>query len=593
MLISLSIRDIVLIDRLDLQFDAGLSALTGETGAGKSILLGALGLACGDRADRAMVRSGAEQGGATAVFEIAADHPALALLDEAGIAAEPGEPVILRRVVTADGRSRAHVNDQAASVGLLRSLGDVLVEIHGQHDGRGLLDPKTHRGLLDEFARNDAERRKVASAWTGLAEARDRVDSLRETRDRAASEEDFLRLAVEELDELDPREGEEVTLASERKFLQQAEAALSELQSASDILSGGEGMAGRLNGALRGLERVRDTLGRNEDEAAADEVGADEAGGQDDGEDRDGAGNALTASATARSALDRAASALDRALIEFNEAEDALSDAGAAFLVEPGRLESVEERLFALRAAARKHSVAVELLPGLRTRLAERLDTIEHADDRLKEAEAALKAAEADYGEAARALSATRIKAGAALSEAVMAELGPLKLDKAKFRVAVEAREDRPGAKGWDSVAFEVSTNPGAPFGPLDKIASGGELSRFALALKVCLAGQQDGLVMVFDEVDQGVGGAVADAVGTRLSRLAEQGQALVVTHSPQVAARAAHHWKIEKSEDGDTVRTRVRALEAGERREEIARMLSGAQVTEAARAAADQLMAS
>ncbi|GGE39800.1 DNA repair protein RecN [Marinicauda pacifica] len=588
MLISLSIRDIVLIDRLDLQFDAGLSALTGETGAGKSILLGALGLACGDRADRAMVRSGAEQGGATAVFEIAGDHPALALLDEAGIAAEPGEPVILRRVVTADGRSRAHVNDQAASVGLLRSLGDVLVEIHGQHDGRGLLDPKTHRGLLDEFARNDAERRKVASAWTGLAEARDRVDSLRETRDRAASEEDFLRLAVEELDELDPREGEEVTLASERKFLQQAEAALSELQSASDILSGGEGMAGRLNGALRGLERVRDTLGRNEDEAAADE-----AGGQDDGEDRDGAGNALTASATARSALDRAASALDRALIEFNEAEDALSDAGAAFLVEPGRLESVEERLFALRAAARKHSVAVELLPGLRTRLAERLDTIEHADDRLKEAEAALKAAEADYGEAARALSATRIKAGAALSEAVMAELGPLKLDKAKFRVAVEASEDRPGAKGWDSVAFEVSTNPGAPFGPLDKIASGGELSRFALALKVCLAGQQDGLVMVFDEVDQGVGGAVADAVGTRLSRLAEQGQALVVTHSPQVAARAAHHWKIEKSEDGDTVRTRVRALEAGERREEIARMLSGAQVTEAARAAADQLMAS
>lgn len=590
MLISLSIRDIVLIDRLDLQFDAGLSALTGETGAGKSILLGALGLACGDRADRAMVRSGAEQGGATAVFEIAGDHPALALLDEAGIAAEPGEPVILRRVVTADGRSRAHVNDQAASVGLLRSLGDVLVEIHGQHDGRGLLDPKTHRGLLDEFARNDAERRKVASAWTGLAEARDRVDNLRETRDRAASEEDFLRLAVEELDELDPREGEEVTLANERKFLQQAEAALSELQGASDILSGGEGMAGRLNGALRGLERVRDTLGRNEDEAAADE-----AGGQDDGEDRDDRDGAaaLTASATARSALDRAASALDRALIEFNEAEDALSDAGAAFLVEPGRLESVEERLFALRAAARKHSVAVELLPGLRTRLAERLDTIEHADDRLKEAEAALKAAEADYGEAARALSTTRVKAGAALSEAVMAELGPLKLDKAKFRVAVEAREDRPGAKGWDSVAFEVSTNPGAPFGPLDKIASGGELSRFALALKVCLAGQQDGLVMVFDEVDQGVGGAVADAVGTRLSRLAEQGQALVVTHSPQVAARAAHHWKIEKSEDGDTVRTRVRALEAGERREEIARMLSGAQVTEAARAAADQLMAS
>lgn len=572
MLASLSIRDIVLIDRLDLQFEAGLSALTGETGAGKSILLGALGLACGERADRAMVRTGADQGGATAVFEIGPGHPAWALVEEAGLAAEPGEPLILRRVVTSDGRSRAHVNDQPASVGLLRALGDVLVEIHGQHDGRGLLDPKTHRGLLDDFARNHAERTAIGTAWTGFNMARSRVDELKSARDRAASEEDFLRHAVEELDELDPKEGEETGLASERKFLQQAESALSELQSAADTLSGGDGMAARLNSALRGLERVRDTLGRD--------TGAGE--GQDAG-----------SAGPARAALDRAAGALDRALIEFNEAEEALGEAGAAFDVEPGRLDRIEERLFALRAAARKHSVAVENLPALRTRLAERLDSIENADDRLKEAEAALAAAQADYAKAAKALSATRRTAAARLADQVMAELGPLKLDKAKFRVAVETDENRPGPKGWDHVAFEVSTNPGAPFGPLDKIASGGELSRFGLALKVCLAGEQAGLVMVFDEVDQGVGGAVADAVGSRLARLAEDSQALVVTHSPQVAARAAHHWKIEKAESGETMRTQVRALPGEERREEIARMLSGAEVTEAARAAAAQLMAS
>lgn len=571
MLTSLSIRDIVLIDRLDLAFDGGLSALTGETGAGKSILLGALGLACGDRADRAMVRTGADQGGATAVFEIASDHAAWTLVDEAGLSAEPGEPLILRRIVTGDGRSRAHVNDQPASVGLLRALGDVLVEIHGQHDGRGLLDPKTHRGLLDDFARNGPELSAVAAAWKDLSKAKARVEELTAARDRAASEEDFLRHAVEELDELDPREGEEAALAAERKFLQQAEAAVTELQDAADILSGGEGMTGRLNSALRGLERVRDALGR------------------EDGQE----GETGSTAGTAKAALERAASALDRALIEFNEAEEALGEAGSAFQVEPGRLEKVEERFFALRAAARKHSVAVENLADLRARLAERLDTIEHADDRLNEAEAALNAAEADYAKAAKLLTRTRETAASRLAEQVMAELGPLKLDKAKFRVRVSSDEDRPGPKGWDSVALEVSTNPGAPFGPLDKIASGGELSRFALALKVCLASEQSGLVMVFDEVDQGVGGAVADAVGSRLARLAADSQALVVTHSPQVAARAGHHFRIEKSETGEGVRTGVRVLGPEERREEIARMLSGAEVTEAARAAAAQLMAS
>jgi DNA repair protein RecN (Recombination protein N) len=569
MLASLSIRDIVLIERLDLEFAPGLSTLTGETGAGKSILLGALGLACGDRADRALVRSGAEQAAATAVFEIAPDHAAWRLLDEAGVTAEPGEPLILRRTLGADGRSRAYVNDQPASVSLLRALGDLFVEIHGQHDGRGLLDPKTHRGLLDDYAGCPAELEATRTAWTALAEARDRVNELEAARDRAASEESFLRHAVEELDELDPQAGEETTLADERKFLQQAETALAEIQAASELLAGGEGLSGRLNAALRGLERVRDAIG------AAD---ADEGDG---------------AAAPARAALERAAGALDRALIEFNEAEESLSDAGAAFAVEPGRLDKVEERLFALRAAARKHDVAVDDLAAHRGRMAERLEAVEHADDRLKEARAALEAAATDYDRAAGALSAVRAKAAEALAAAVEAELGPLKLDKARFRVSVTPDETRAGPKGRDVVAFEVATNPGAPFGPLDKIASGGELSRFALALKVCLAGRSDGLVMVFDEVDQGVGGAVADAVGARLARLAADGQALVVTHSPQVAARADHHWRIEKREVEGGARTTVVALDGAARREEIARMLSGAEITDAARAAADQLMAS
>lgn len=571
MLASLSIRDIVLIDRLDLVFEDGLSALTGETGAGKSILLGALGLACGDRADRAMVRAGAREGGATAVFDLSSDHPAFALLDEAGLAAERGEPVILRRAITADGRSRAHVNDQPASVGLLRALGDALVEIHGQHDGRGLLDPKTHRGLLDDYARAAPLIERTATAWTHLAAARDRVATLKEQSGRAAAEEDFLRDALESLRALDPRPGEAEALSAERKFLQQAEQGLAELQSASDALSGGEAMAGRLNTALRGLERVRDALG-----------------GTDEGAD----GTA----AAARAALDRAASAIERALIEFNEAETALDEAGTAFDVQPGRLEAVEQRLFALRAAARKHEVAEDKLAALITDLAGRLDAIEHADDRLKEAEAAFDAARADYAKTARALTKARERAGVDLAVAVMAELGPLKLDKAKFRVAVAPDETRAGPKGWDRVAFEVATNPGAPFGPLDKIASGGELSRFALALKVCLAGGDEGLVMVFDEVDQGVGGAVADAVGARLARLAETSQALVVTHSPQVAARARAHYRIEKggaADSDEAVRTSVHRLDDPARREEIARMLSGAQITEAARAAADALMAS
>ncbi|WP_439634032.1 DNA repair protein RecN [Glycocaulis sp.] len=567
MLASLSIRDIVLIDRLDLAFQPGLSALTGETGAGKSILLGALGLACGERADRAMVRAGADQGSAIAVFDLPDGHTAFSLLDEAGISFEPGEPVILRRAITADGRSRAHVNDQPASVGLLRALGDVLVEIHGQHDGRGLLDPKSHKRLLDDYARNGARMAAVAQAWETLSAARRHLEKLNADKARAAEEEVFLRDAVEALDALHPRLGEEEQLAAERRFLQQAETALSDLQAASEAFSGSNAVASRLNHALKGLERVRASLGA---EAAAD-----------------------SAQANAVSALDRASGALERALIEFDEAESALTDAASAFEVEPGALERAEERLFALRALARKHQVEVDALPALRAELAERLDAVADGEGRTREAEAALKAAEADYARAASALSEARKVEGEKLAAAVMAELAPLKLEKARFRISVTSDESRAGPSGWDSVAFEVSTNPGAPFGPLDRIASGGELSRFALALKVCLAGSDSGIVMVFDEVDQGVGGAVADAVGHRLARLAEGGQALVVTHSPQVAARAGHHWKIAKAEEGDAMRTRVVPLDGRERREEIARMLSGAEVTEAARAAADELMAS
>jgi len=566
MLTALSVRDIVLIDALDLDLKAGLSALTGETGAGKSILLAALGLACGDRAERAQVRAGAGQASASAAFEPGEGHPVWAILEEAGLPAERGEAVLLRRTVSADGRSKAYVNDQPASVGLLRRLGDVLVEIHGQHDGRGLLDPKSHRGLLDAFARNAAERDLCRSAYEAMSDARRDVDTLREAQLRAGEDEAFLRHAVEELEALAPEPGEEAALADERRFLQQAERALEDIDAASALVAGGEGLETRLNTALRGLERVGALLGEGETGEAA---------------------------AAARAALERATGAMDRALIEFAEAGDALRDAAAAFDAEPGRLEAVEERLFALRAAARKHNTSADELSALRDRLAAELERIDRSGDRLAEAEARLERARADYRRAAAALTDSRVQAGEALAKAVAAELPPLKLEKARFRVSVTPDEARESREGVDQVAFEVATNPGSPFGAIDRIASGGELSRFSLALKVSLAAGDPGVVMVFDEVDQGVGGAVAEAVGRRLSRLAADGQALVVTHSPQVAARARHHFRIEKDASGEAARTRVRPLDEAERREEIARMLSGADITDAARAAAAELMAS
>ena len=562
MLQSLSIRNVVLIDSLDAGFDRGLCALTGETGAGKSILLGALGLAVGERAERGLVRAGTDEASAVAEFDLLPGHAAWAVLDEAGIVIEPGEALILRRRLSEDGRSRAHVNDQPASIGLLRSLGDVLVEVHGQHDGRGLLDPKTHRSQLDVYAGNASLREACRKAWAELAKARTSLADLVRVHSASNEEQDFLRHALGEIDKLQPRAGEEDALAQERHFLMGAERALGDLQEAQDALAGdGGGLEGRLNIAVRGLERVRDQIG--------------------------------SAGGAAGEALDRASAAIDRALIEFSEAGDALSDAARAFELEPGRLETVEERLFALRALARKHDVDVDELPALQIRLADQLDAIENAGERIAEAEKSVQAAEALFRDAAGALTRSRDSAAQKLAAAVASELPPLKMDKAQFRVALVTDAERAGPEGCDSVRFEVSTNPGAPFGALDKIASGGELSRFGLALKVSLAGEDDGRVLVFDEVDQGVGGAVADAVGRRLKRLAKSGQTLVVTHSPQVAALADHHWKIVKEDDGaGSVRTVLIRLTGEARREEIARMLSGAEVTDAARAQADQLMA-
>ena len=562
MLQSLSIRNVVLIDSLDAGFERGLCALTGETGAGKSILLGALGLAVGERAERGLVRAGTDEASATAEFDLALGHPAWAVLEEAGLVIEPGEALILRRRLSEDGRSRAHINDQAASIGLLRTLGDVLVEVHGQHDGRGLLDPKTHRAQLDSYAGNAPLRETCRKAWATVSTARASLADLVRAHSASTEEQEFLRHALGEIDKMQPRAGEEDALAEERHFLMGAERALGDLQEAQDALAGdGGGLEARLNIAVRGLERVRDQIGSGGGEAGA--------------------------------ALDRASAAIERALIEFSEAGDALTDAARAFELEPGRLENVEERLFALRALSRKHDVAVEDLPALQIRFAEQLDAIENAGERIAEAEKSVQAAEALYRDAAGALTRSRDNAARKLATAVAGELPPLKMDKAQFRVALVTDAERAGPDGCDSVRFEVSTNPGAPFGALDKIASGGELSRFGLALKVALAGDDDGRILVFDEVDQGVGGAVADAVGRRLKRLAKTGQTLVVTHSPQVAALADHHWKIIKEDDGKGgVRTVLLQLDGDARREEIARMLPGAEVTDAARAQADQLMA-
>jgi DNA repair protein RecN (Recombination protein N) len=546
-LTSLSIRDVVLIESLDLEFGRGLGVLTGETGAGKSILLDALGLALGMRAESALVRSGQSQAAVSVTFETAAGHPALALLDENGLASEPGEPLVIRRIVKADGGSRAFVNDQPVSAALQRELGALLVEIHGQHDDRGLLNPRGHRALLDIYGRIDL--RGAEAAWQRLRALEEALAAARAEAEAAERDRDWLAHAVEELGQLAPEAGEEENLAILRASMQAGARLGDELGLIAALLQGSEGGTAQLRQAARRLDRI----------------------------------------AAEHPLLAEALAALDRAAIEASEGEDALARAAEALTFDPARLEEAETRLFEIRALARKHRVETNALPGLHEELKERLGAIEAGGGRIAGLEAALAEARTAYDAAAAALSEARKAAAARLDSAVAAELAPLKLDNASFRTAIAGAE--PSAAGRDRIEFEVSTNAGAPFGPLVRIASGGELSRFILALKVALAEEGGATTMIFDEIDRGVGGAVASAVGERLHRLAQRGQVLVVTHSPQVAARGARHLLIEKSHDGLVTRTGVHLLDEGRRREEIARMLSGARITDEARAQAERLL--
>ena len=564
MLIGLGVRNVVLIERLDLAFGPGLTALTGETGAGKSIILDALGLATGRRADAGLVRRGADQASAVAIFAPGAGHAVWSLLEERGLDYAPDEDLVLRRTLSADGRSRAFVNDQPATVAVLRDLGALLLEVHGQHETVGLLDAATHRALLDASGGLAAELAAVVETWSAWRAARERAQALADAAGRSAEEAAELSARLAELDRLDPREDEETALAEERALLGAAEKTIADIAAAADGFGGGA-LVHRLSGSLRALERARD--------------------------------RALAAGADPESRAVRqiveAVAAAERALSEATEAEAAIDAAAQAFDFEPDRLEKTEERLFDLRAAARKLGVAVGDLPAARVEIAERLRAIEGGEEVLAEARATAAQARGAYVAAAAALTAARRAAGDRLAAAVAAELAPLKLEKARFRVAVEPlADDRAGPSGADRIGFEIATNPGAPFGPLGDIASGGELARLALALKVSLASRGgEAPVMIFDEVDQGVGGAVADAVGLRLKRLSDGAQVLVVTHSPQIAARADSHWRVIKVGEGDKVRTDVEVLTQKDREEEIARMLSGAEITEAARAAARALM--
>ena len=551
MLTGLSIRDVVLIESLDLEFGPGLGVLTGETGAGKSILLDALGLALGARADSGLVRQGQAQAVVSVAFDLPPRHPARALIEENGLSGEPGEPLVIRRIVKADGGSRALVNDQSASVALLRDLGATLVEIHGQHDDRGLLNPRGHRALLDAFARIDTEAAESAfRAWgeaeAALARAKDELESAE--RDR-----EWLEHAVAELTALAPMAGEDEALAGMRADMQKGARLAEDIAAVGQLLDGSEGGVSLLRQAARRLDRI----------------------------------------AAEHERLAEALAALDRALVEASAAEDRLAEAAEALAYDPVRLEEAETRLFEIRALARKHRVEPDALPALAESLAARLAALEAGGRSLAALEARVRESRAAYEAEAARLTAARTAAALRLDAAVADELAPLKLDAARFRTVVDALpEANWGARGKDRVEFEVSTNPGAPFAPLTKIASGGELSRFILALKVALAEQGGAGTMIFDEIDRGVGGAVASAIGERLHRLSASAQLLVVTHSPQVAARGAHHLLIEKAHDGLVTRTSVHALDAARRREEIARMLSGAEITDEARAQASRLLA-
>ncbi len=548
MLRALDIRDILIIDRLELGFQPGLNVLTGETGAGKSILLDALGFVLGWRGRAELVRQGADQGEVLAEFDLSSGHPARAVLDEAGLPVD--DTLILRRVNARDGRKTAYVNDRRCSGEVLRQLSECLVELHGQQDDRGLLNPRNHRILLDSFAGLEPQRDDVRTAWRDWRVAQKTLAEIEEALVKAREDEEFLRHSGAELDALSPEPGEEEELDRRRRMMQAAERIREDVTRAQAAL-GAEGAEGAAGDALRWLEAI---------------------------------------SERAEGALDEALAALGRAMVELDEAASGVSRFAEMLSFNPSELENTEERLFAIRALARKHGVAPDDLADFANDLRTRLQAVERGDADLVKAQNAVKDAQARFDTAATALSEARRAAAAQLDSAMGAELAPLKMERAVFSTKVETGE--PGPDGADTVTFTVATNPGAPAGPLNKIASGGELSRFLLALKVCLTGQAHGLTMIFDEIDRGVGGATADAVGRRLARLSDDSQVLVVTHSPQVAALAAHHWQVAKRVKGEATLSTVTPLTGSDRVDEIARMLSGDTITQEARAAAEKLMA-
>ncbi len=558
MLRTLSISDVVLIDRLDLTFHSGLCVLTGETGAGKSILLGALGLALGMRAEARMVRHGAERAIVTAVFEPHDPAAVNRVLEQNGLGS-CDDGLIVRRTLGADGRSRAFINDTPVSIGMLKSVGEILVEIHGQFESQSLLNPATHRALLDAFGDLDDERTAVAGAYRAWKNARLVRMEAEDAAEKARRDEDYLRHAYHELAAIDPRPQEEEELARGRTLMMHGEKLLEAMEKARSELKKGSGVEGALQSALRPLTR---------------------------------------AAAKAEGRLDEAIAAFDAAAAAAAEGMAHLERAAQATDLDPAGLEAVEERLFALRALARKHNVAVDDLAELKKSIELQLAAIDGGEDALVRMKAEEAAARKAYVAAAGALTKAREKTGLRLEKAVAAELPPLKLEKAHIRPRLDAvSEEHWGAEGREKIVFEAATNPGQPFGPLNKIASGGELARFMLALKAVLAEADPVPTLVFDEVDSGIGGAAAAAVGSRLARLAAGVQVLVITHSPQVAALGRHHWQVAKVTKSDSdgkagkVLTTVDVLDAAARTEEIARMLAGSKITDEARAAAASLL--
>ena len=553
MLARLSIRDIVLIERLDIEFARGLAVLTGETGAGKSILLDAFALALGGRGDAGLVRHGAEQGQVTAAFDLAPGHPALDLLKDNGFDDDSGE-MILRRVQFGDGRTRAYINDQTVSVQTLKAIGAALVEIHGQHDDRALVDAASHRRLLDAFAGLEKDVAALEALWDARKAAYTALETHRANMERAARDADYLRHSAEELKKLNPKDGEETQLAERRTGMMQGEKIAADLREAQEAVSGPHSPISALAAAVRRLER------------------------------RAGTSPAL---------VDPAVKAIDVAINALEEADQHLNAALIAADFDPAELERIEERLFALRAAARKFSTPVDGLAALAAKFFADVATIDAGAGQLTKLEKAAVETDAKYAAAAAKLSAARIKSAEKLNKAVIAELAPLKLERAKFITQVDTDAATPGPQGIDRVEFWVQTNPGTRPGPMMKVASGGELSRFLLALKVVLSDKGSAPTLVFDEIDTGVGGAVADAIGARLGRLAGKVQVMAVTHAPQVAARADQHLLISKAalDKGKRVATNVNTLADDHRREEIARMLAGAEITAEARAAADRLL--